>query len=59
MNTPRTGKRRRFTPLALLTGAAGVVLLSISMTSTVSAFTASITDTGSTGTAAALAMQAD
>jgi hypothetical protein len=56
MKRARAGGRRRFTPIALLTGVVGVVLLALSMTSTLSAFTASITDSGSVETTAAVAI---
>jgi hypothetical protein len=53
---PRS-KRRRFAPIALLAGVAGAVLLSLSMTNTLSAFTASITNTTNTAGSGTLAMQ--
>ena len=51
-----SNRRRRFTPIALGTGVVGVAILSLSMTSTLSAFTASITDAGSVATTAAVAL---
>ena len=50
-------KRRRFTPIALLAGVAGVVLLSLSLNSTLSAFTASITNSNNTAASGTLTMQ--
>jgi hypothetical protein len=52
-----SGKRRRFTPLALLAGLAGVVALSLSLSSTVSAFTATITNSVNSATTGSLVMQ--
>lgn len=49
--------RRRFAPIALLAGAAGVVMLSLSMTNTLSAFTAGIQNTVDTAGSGTLAMQ--
>ncbi|MCZ2404798.1 hypothetical protein IV498_16860 [Paenarthrobacter sp. Z7-10] len=50
-------KRRRFTPIALITGLAGVALLSLSVTGTLSGFTASITNSTNTAGSGSLVMQ--
>ena len=49
--------RRRFTPLALITGAVGVILLSLSVTGSLSGFTASITNNTNTAASGSLVMQ--
>ncbi len=45
---PRAVRRRRLTPLALLTGVVGAVVLAFSMNSSLAAFTASIVNTVNT-----------
>lgn len=50
-------KRRRLTPLALIAGAVGSVLLALSLTGTLSGFVASITNTTNTAGTGALVMQ--
>ncbi|MBA8795580.1 hypothetical protein FHX74_003216 [Friedmanniella endophytica] len=53
----RPARRRRFTPLALITGAAGAAVLALSMNSSLAAFTASITNSVNTAGAGTLVMQ--
>jgi uncharacterized repeat protein (TIGR01451 family) len=55
--TPAAARRSRFTPLALLTGVLGMVILALSMNSSLAAFTASITNTVNTAAAGTLIMQ--
>ncbi|MHA7304225.1 hypothetical protein ACX80E_03110 [Arthrobacter sp. TMN-49] len=50
-------RRRRFTPIALIAGLAGTVLLSLSLTGTLSGFAASITNNTNTAGSGALVMQ--
>lgn len=50
-------RRRRFTPLALVTGALGAIVLALSMNSSLAAFTASITNSINTAGAGTLIMQ--
>jgi uncharacterized repeat protein (TIGR01451 family) len=54
---PGPARRSRFTPLALLTGVLGVVILALSMNSSLAAFTASITNSVNTAAAGTLIMQ--
>ncbi|WP_375423425.1 hypothetical protein [uncultured Friedmanniella sp.] len=54
---PGPRRRRRLTPLALLTGALGAVVLALSMNSSLAAFTASITNSINTAAAGTLVMQ--
>lgn len=49
--------RRRFTPIVLIAGVAGAILLSLSLSSTLSAFTASITNSVDTAGVGNLVMQ--
>jgi len=53
VSVPPAGKRRRFAPLLVIAGLASAIVLSLSMTGTLSAFVASITngnDTAAVGT---------
>jgi len=49
--------RRRFVPVALLAGAAGTAALSLSVTGTLSAFTAAITNSSNTSSLGTLVLQ--
>lgn len=50
-------KRRGFTPLLLIAGVAGAVVLSLSMTNTFSAFTAAITNSTNTAASGTVILQ--
>ena len=57
-SAPAPSRRRsRLTPLALLTGVLGAVILALSMNSSLAAFTASITNSVNTAAAGTLIMQ--
>lgn len=56
-NQSSTSSRRRFNPAIVLAGAAGSAALAMSMTGTLSAFTASITNSTNTSTAGSLILQ--
>lgn len=56
-NPTTSRRRRRFTPIVLIAGVAGAILLSLSLSSTLSAFTASITNSVNTAGVGNLVMQ--
>ena len=56
-SVPRRPRRGRLTPLALLTGVLGAVILALSMNTSLAAFTASITNSVNTAAAGTLIMQ--
>jgi hypothetical protein len=57
--TPIKGRRIRFAPIAIATGALAAILLSATLTGTLSGFTAQITNSQNTTATGALTMQED
>jgi hypothetical protein len=57
--TPINRRRIRFAPIAIITGVLAAVLLSLSLTGTLSGFTAQITNSHNTTATGALTMQED
>ncbi len=55
--TPSRARRQRFTPIAIATGIAGSLLLSLSLTGTLSGFVASIQNSNNTAATGALVME--